>query len=69
MQAAFREIEAEIVEKIATCPQRDKEGQLELAALLKLNRRYRGQLLSYIETGKVAAVRLSKLQRLTQPYR
>jgi hypothetical protein len=64
--AAFTDIEAEIIEQMAACPQRDKDGQVELNSLLKLNRRYRNLLQTHIETGKVAAVRLSRLERLRQ---
>lgn len=68
LQAAHSQIEADLLQSLLTSPQRDKEGQLELVALLKLNRRYRESLRRTIEQGKVATERLSFLKRVQRRF-
>lgn len=68
LQTAYNQIEADLLHSLLTSPQRDKEGQLELVALLKLNRRYRDSLRRTIEQGKVAGERLSFLKRVQRRF-
>jgi len=68
LQTAHDQIEADLLAKLMSSPQRDKEGQLELVALLKLNRRYRTCLQRTIENGKVAEERLSWLKRMSRRF-
>jgi hypothetical protein len=68
LNAAHEAIEADLLRALMDSPQRDKEGQLELVALMKLNRRYRNCLQRTIESGKVAQERLSWLQRMQRRF-
>lgn len=68
LQTAYNQIEADLLQSLLTSPQRDKEGQLELVALLKLNRRYRESLRRTIEQGKVASERLSVMERMRRRF-
>ncbi len=61
VQTAHAEIEAAIVEAIAACSQRDKEGQHELMLQLQANRRHKAVFTRHIETGKMARISASKI--------
>lgn len=62
--AAHDEIERAIVEALASCPIRDREGAHELLLKLKANREHRQLFTRYVETGKMASLQLGKMQRV-----
>ncbi len=64
VSAAHAEIEASIVEALAVCPARDKEGQHELMLQLQANRRHKALFAHHIDTGKLAATELSRLDKM-----
>ncbi len=66
VKGAHAEIERAILEAIAVCPLRDREGQHELVMDLKANRRHRQLFIRHVETGKMASLQMSKLERLQQ---
>ncbi len=61
---AHKEIEDAIVEALAVCPARDKEGQHELMLQLQANRRHKAIFARHIDTGKLAAKELSLLDKI-----
>lgn len=69
---ALDTIEREIVDMWAACPARDVEGREELWKFNATARKFRALLLGYIETGKLAKVRLeekSAAQRIRAVFR
>jgi hypothetical protein len=66
VKGSWAEIEKAIVEAIAQCPARDKEGQHELFLQLQANRRHKQIFTRHIETGKMASMQLSKLERIAE---
>lgn len=65
VREAFAVIEREIVDQLKAVPERDAEGRDLLVRLLKLNEKYRGIFLGWIEAGKLAGLELEK-SRLQQ---
>jgi hypothetical protein len=59
---ALTAIESEVIEQWEKCPARDAEGKEALWQLYKTSKKFRGLLLGYVETGKLAADRI-KLQK------
>ena len=68
LKDAYDLIENDLLQSLMNSPQRDKEGQLELVALLKLNRRYRNCLQRTIESGKIAQERISWLKKMQRRF-
>jgi hypothetical protein len=62
--ATLDAIEAEVIKQWEQCPARDAEGKEALWQLYKTSKKFRGVLLGYVETGKLAT---EKLKRFDEP--
>jgi len=54
----FTDLEKEIIEHLAGCPVRDKEGRDIFLLSLQITRKLKGILQGYVETGKLATAQL-----------
>ena len=63
LKAALDAIEAEVVAQWEQCPARDKEGKEACWQLIKTSKKFRGILLGYIDTGKLAADNIKRFDR------
>lgn len=57
---ALDAIEREVVQQWGDCPARDKEGKEALWQLFKTSQKFRGLLLGYVQTGKLATENLRR---------
>ena len=62
LKEALAAIEGAVIEQWEACPARDAEGKEALWQLYKTSKKFRGLLLGYVETGKLAADRI-RLQK------
>lgn len=62
LKEALGAIEKEVFEQWVSCPIRDKEGKEALSQLIKTSRKFRGILLGYINTGKLATANLKRFE-------
>ncbi|MBP9131024.1 MAG: hypothetical protein KBF50_12180 [Steroidobacteraceae bacterium] len=61
LKEALDAIEAEVVSQWGQCPARDHEGKEALWQLYKTAQKFRGVLTGYVDTGKVAAAKLRRI--------
>ncbi len=64
LSATLDAIEAEVIAQWEQCPARDTEGKEALWQLYKTAKKFRGVLVGYVETGKLAT---EKLKRFDEP--
>ena len=57
---ALEAIELEVVTQWEQCPARDKDGKEALWQLFKTSKKFRGLLLGYVQTGKLATENLRR---------
>lgn len=63
LHAALDAIESEVIEQWENCPSRDTEGKEALWMLYKTSKKFRGILTGHIETGKLAAEQLRRIDK------
>lgn len=63
LRDALTAIETEVVTMWGAAPARDKEGKEALWQLYKTSQKFRGLLLGYIETGKMATADLAHIEK------
>jgi len=63
---AFDAIEAEVIEQWQNSPARDADGRERLWSYLMLMRKFKAQLVTTMDTGKLAALDLQHKQTLLQ---
>lgn len=66
---ALEAIEKEVFDQWMACPARDKDGKEALWQLAKTAQKFRGILVGYVETGKLAADSLSRFEERKNPIR
>lgn len=64
LKEALDSIEKEVVTAWGNTPARDKEGKEQLWQLYKTAQKFRGLLIGYIETGRLAQSRLDTFKSL-----
>ena len=70
LQESLKAIETEVVRQWENCPARDNDGKEALWQLMKTSKKFRGLLLGYVSTGRLAADNMkrheeeSRLKRL-----
>lgn len=61
-QKAMSDLRGQIVKAWTDCPVRDQEGQLLLLQLMKMTEKFEGLLHGYIQSGKMAEIKLDELR-------
>lgn len=59
---AMHDLRGQITQAWKDCPVRDQEGQLLLLQLMKMTDKFEGLLSSYIQSGKMAEIKLDELR-------
>lgn len=62
LTGALDAIEAEVIARWEQCPARDAEGKEALWQLYKTSKKFRGILVGYVETGKLATEQLKRFE-------
>lgn len=61
LSEALNAIDAEVVQQWEQCPARDMEGKEALWQLMKTGKKFRGLLTGYIQSGKLAAENMRRM--------
>lgn len=69
LSEALNAIEAEVVQQWEQCPARDMEGKEALWQLMKTGKKFRGLLNGYIQSGKLAAENIRRMDEHKQGLR
>lgn len=62
LREALDAIESEVVRQWENCPARDTEGKEALWKLMKTSKKFRGLLIGYVQTGRLAADNMKRIE-------
>lgn len=62
LREALDAIESEVVRQWENCPARDSEGKEALWQLMKTSKKFRGLLNGYVQTGRLAAENIKRME-------
>jgi hypothetical protein len=62
LREALDAIETEVVRQWENCPARDTEGKEALWKLMKTSKKFRGLLTGYVQTGRLAADNIARIE-------
>jgi hypothetical protein len=62
LREALDAIESEVVRQWENCPARDSEGKEALWQLMKTSKKFRGLLTGYVQTGRLAADNIKRME-------